>query len=128
MNRSVVGLGSNINPYFNIEQALNHLKEDHRLIKVSVLAVTEPVGFKDQPDFINGAVLVETEMEREEFRQYLKHIEGRLGRKRTRNKYGPRTIDLDIVIWNGDVVDKDYYTRVYLKKSVNEVADVEGEH
>lgn len=125
MNRTVVGIGSNIEPVSNIERALTLLDTDHRCIKKSALTLTEPIGFRDQPDFINGAVLVETSMEVGEFRQYLKGIENRLGRVRTENKNGPRTIDLDVVIWNGLIVDDDYYTRDFLQKAVDELSDGE---
>jgi len=44
-----------------------------------------------------------------------------MGRDRTVAKFGPRCIDLDIAVWNGEIVDKDYYTRDFLKKSVDEI-------
>jgi 2-amino-4-hydroxy-6-hydroxymethyldihydropteridine diphosphokinase len=44
-----------------------------------------------------------------------------MGRDRTIPKFGPRNIDLDIVVWNGTIVDEDYYTRDFLQKSVAEL-------
>jgi 7,8-dihydro-6-hydroxymethylpterin-pyrophosphokinase len=45
-----------------------------------------------------------------------------MGRDRTAPKFGPRNIDLDIVVWNGEIVDNDYYTRDFLQKSVDEIS------
>ncbi len=51
----------------------------------------------------------------------LREIESGLGRVRTGNKNGPRTIDLDILVWNGEVVDDDVYEREFLKTSIREL-------
>ena len=121
MNRVAVGIGSNIRPAENIQNAVELLGREHALLKMSHFSTTAPVGFTEQPDFVNGAVLLQTDLTNEQFRGYLKELERRLGRVKTGNKYGPRTIDLDIVVWNGTVVDKDYYTRDFLKRAVDEV-------
>lgn len=121
MNACVIGIGSNIHPKKNIRRAIGILEKEQTLLSVSAMVQTEPIGITDQPPFINGAVKVSTEMGQEEFKAYLKEIEGRLKRDRTQPRFGPRTIDLDIVIWNGKVVDRDYYTREFLKKAVDEV-------
>ena len=121
MNRCIIGVGSNINPQQNIQSMLKILSEEHVLGKHSDWVVTSPIGITDQDDFVNGAVLVTTLLDRDGFNQYLKKLEDRLGRDRTLPKFGPRTIDLDIVVWNGEIVDKDYYTRDFLKKSVNQL-------
>ena len=88
---------------------------------VSPFIKTKPVGIIKQSDFINGAVKIETRMERDELKIFLKGIEDRLGRDRSAPKFGPRTIDLDIVVWNGKIIDDDYYSREFLRKSVDEV-------
>jgi 2-amino-4-hydroxy-6-hydroxymethyldihydropteridine diphosphokinase len=120
-NTAIIGIGSNINAENNILQMLSMLKKEVNIRKVSSLLTTKPIGMKDQPDFINGAVKIETFLEREELKQVLTRIEQKLGRTREGPKFGPRTIDLDIVIWNGEVVDADYYSRDFLQKSVAEV-------
>jgi 2-amino-4-hydroxy-6-hydroxymethyldihydropteridine diphosphokinase len=78
------------------------------LVAESEWATAAPIGVVEQADFLNGAFLVETALDREAFRAYLKGVEDRLGRVREGNKYGPRTIDLDIVVWNREIVDKDF--------------------
>jgi 2-amino-4-hydroxy-6-hydroxymethyldihydropteridine diphosphokinase len=125
MNRVFLGIGSNIDPYRHIGLALDLLAKEHRLIRFSSLAVTSPIGFSAQPDFVNGAALVETDLEVNPFTRYLKNLERRLGRVRTENKNGPRTIDLDIVIWNGVVVDNSYQTRDFLRSAIEEIREPE---
>jgi 2-amino-4-hydroxy-6-hydroxymethyldihydropteridine diphosphokinase len=121
MNDCIIGIGSNINPKENIRKALCLLSKDHLLQKHSSWVNTKPIGITDQADFINGAVRVKTQHCREEFTIYLKKLEDRMGRDRSLPKYGPRVIDLDIVVWNNDIVDEDYHSRDFLKKSVDEL-------
>ena len=101
--------------------AVDCIGKDHRLVKTSALTVTAPIGYVDQPDFVNGAVLVETGLDADAFTSFLKKVEVCLGRVKTENKFGPRTIDLDVVVWNDAVVDNDFYTRDFLRSAVNEV-------
>ncbi len=118
---AVISLGSNINARRNFESALQLLAGYFKVGAVSSFVTTRPIGITDQPDFLNGAVLIRTEKSRDEVRVILKQIEDQLGRDRSEAKFGPRTIDLDIVVWNNEVVDNDYYDRDFLKKSVDEV-------
>ena len=59
----------------------------------------------DQPDFTNGAVKIKTEFNQSELNKRLKDIEDQIGRDRTNPKFGPHCIDLDIAVWNGEIVD-----------------------
>ena len=117
----VIGLGSNIDPEANLEQAVLELKSRFKVSKRSQWTRTKPIGIKDQPDFYNGALLMETELEQQSLKKELKQIEDILGRDRSLPKFGPRTIDLDILIWNKKVVDEDYYERDFLRKGVEEI-------
>ena len=96
----VIGLGSNIDPEANLEQAVLELKSRFKVSKQSQWTRTKPIGIQDQPDFYNGALLMETELEQQILKKELKRIEDILGRDRSLPKFGPRTIDLDILIWN----------------------------
>ena len=117
----VIGLGSNIDPEANLEQAVLELKSRFKVSKRSQWTRTKPIGIQDQPDFYNGALLMETELEQQSLKKELKRIEDILGRDRSLPKFGPRTIDLDILIWNKKVVDEDYYERDFLRKVVEEI-------
>ena len=117
----VIGLGSNIDPEANLEQAVQELESRFKVSKRSQWNRTKPIGIQDQPDFYNGALLMETELEQQSLKKELKRIEDLLGRDRSLPKFGPRTIDLDILIWNKRVVDEDYYERDFLRKGVEEI-------
>ena len=121
VNRAVIGLGSNINPEENIRKAKDAIAGEFDLIKSSSFVETEPVGFKEQDRFINGAVLIETEHDAGSLKLWLKALETGLGRVNTDNKYGPRTIDLDILVWNGEIVDAEVHEREFLRMSINEL-------
>ena len=121
MNRVIIGIGSNINPQKNIETAQKMIAEKQLLLAQSQFVETEPIGYLKQLNFFNGVIFIETRYEREELKKQLKELEVKLGRIRTENKYGPRTIDLDIVVWNGEIVDADVYERDYLRNAVLEV-------
>ena len=118
----IIGIGSNIEPEQNIAAALFFLRQEQEFVSVSSLIKTSPIGIPDQPDFLNGAAKIFTVMELTDFKSYLKGVEDRLKRDRTAPKFGPRTIDLDIVKWDGEIIDPDYYSRDFLKTVVDEIA------
>jgi 2-amino-4-hydroxy-6-hydroxymethyldihydropteridine diphosphokinase len=121
MNRVIIGLGSNILPEENIRRALRELAKSMQIIRETGLIRTAPIGITDQPEFLNGAIAAETMLEMDELSALLKNTEDLLGRDRSMPKFGPRTIDLDILSWNGIIIDKDYYTRPFLKALVDEL-------
>jgi 2-amino-4-hydroxy-6-hydroxymethyldihydropteridine diphosphokinase len=121
MNIAVIGIGSNINPFDNIKKAKKVISSEQKLLGESKFVKTKPVGFKNQPDFINGAFLIETDLELKELRAYLKNVEIKLGRKKSSNKFTSRTIDLDIIVWNNTVIDNDFYEREFVRNSVKEL-------
>jgi 2-amino-4-hydroxy-6-hydroxymethyldihydropteridine diphosphokinase len=122
-NIAVIGIGSNIDAESNIQKMLEILKKEKEveIQQVSTFLQTKPVGNLNQPDYINGAVKIATSLEKECLNQLLKSIEDQLGRDRKLPKFSARTMDLDMVVWNGEIIDMDYYTRDFLKKSVQEV-------
>jgi 2-amino-4-hydroxy-6-hydroxymethyldihydropteridine diphosphokinase len=122
-NTCIIGIGSNIEPEKNISAAMKIIRSEHEVILVSNLIITSPVGIKDQPDFLNGAAKIKTSLCEKEFVKYLKSIEDQLGRDRSLPKFGPRTIDLDIIIWNDKIVDQDYYERDFLRNLVAEILE-----
>ena len=121
MNECIIGIGSNIEAEENIRRMLEQLSDSVEIIQVSAFRKTKPIGIADQPDFTNGAVRIRTPMNLENLERHLKNIEDQLGRDRTQAKFGPRNIDLDILIWNNEVVDPDYYTRDFLRISAAEL-------
>lgn len=121
MNNCIIGIGSNIEAEKNIPEMLKLLGADVEIVQVSKMVQTKPIGISEQPDYTNGAVRIYTEMNLDELSVYLKQLEDRMGRDRTQKKFGPRNIDLDILIWNNAIVDPDYYTRNFLRNSAAEL-------
>lgn len=110
MTRSFVGLGANLDdPRGSIERALELLRAEPGVdvVAVSTLRETEPVGYEDQPRFLNGAAELRTTLTARELLGRLLAIERRLGRVRGSGpRFGPRTIDLDLLLHGDEVVDE----------------------
>ena len=121
MNKVIISVGSNIEPEKHVSAAKKILTLDQLLLDESRFNRTSPRGFLNQPAFLNGAFFIRTSLEFQELKKYLKSVENQLGRIRTSNKNGPRTIDLDIVLFNDDVVDLDYYKYDFVKVAVDEL-------
>ncbi|GGW54169.1 MULTISPECIES: 2-amino-4-hydroxy-6-hydroxymethyldihydropteridine diphosphokinase [Halomonadaceae] len=117
----VISLGSNIEPEHHFARALDILSSECELVAHSEAVRTAPVGFQQQPDFLNAALVVRTTLERRAFKAYLKDVEHRLGRVRGLIKSGPRTMDLDIVAWDGEIVDESYFQHDYVRGPVDAV-------
>jgi 2-amino-4-hydroxy-6-hydroxymethyldihydropteridine diphosphokinase len=109
MTLAYVGLGANLGDRAaTIAEAVGRLG---RLPATSVVAVsslreTDPVGVVDQPRFLNGAAVLETELTPRELLDGLLEVERRLGRVRTAERFGPRTIDLDLLLYGSRIVDE----------------------
>lgn len=121
MNDCIIGIGSNIEADKNIREMLQLLAADVEIVGVSQMVQTKPIGISEQADYTNGAVRVRTGMDKKTLSSYLKKLEDRMGRDRSQKKFGPRNIDLDILIWNNTIVDPDYYTRDFLRNSAAEL-------
>jgi len=121
MNQAVIAFGSNIDPADNIQKAKKHILDSAVILGESLIAQTKPIGIINQPDFFNGAWLIKTGLSKENLMLKLKTIENFLGRDRSAEKFGPRTIDLDIIVWNNAIVDPDIYTRDFLRTEVSEL-------
>ncbi len=117
----IVAVGSNIDAQANIQQAFELLKKIDSQASMATLLSTDPVGFTEQADFTNTAFSFDCALNPTELKAHLKIIEAQLGRIRTSNKNGPRTIDLDIVKIDNNIVDEDYHQYDFVKKSVDEL-------
>jgi len=98
-----VGLGSNLGDReATIRRAIAALPG---VLAVSELRETDPVGVTEQPAFLNGAAALDTQLSPREVLDTLLAIERQLGRER-RERWGPRTIDLDLLLYGGETVDE----------------------
>jgi 2-amino-4-hydroxy-6-hydroxymethyldihydropteridine diphosphokinase len=100
--RAFVGIGANLgNREETIARAVELLgrRPGVDVVAVSTLRETDPVGFTDQPRFLNGAAAVETDLEPRRLLAALLAVERELGRTRDGPRFGPRTIDLDLLVF-----------------------------
>jgi 2-amino-4-hydroxy-6-hydroxymethyldihydropteridine diphosphokinase len=96
-----VSIGSNIEPEKHLRQAVAALHQTGTVLAVSSVYQSPPFGFTDQPDFLDIVVALTTDMAPADFKQRLYAIERESGRDRASqaNKYGPLTLDMDILLW-----------------------------
>ncbi|PSW18544.1 2-amino-4-hydroxy-6-hydroxymethyldihydropteridine diphosphokinase [Photobacterium sanctipauli] len=106
MIRAYIAVGSNLSdPVTQAQSAIEALKQhpDLKVVGVSSLYSSTPMGPQDQPDYINAVVAVETELAPLALLDCTQSIEQEHGRVRKAERWGPRTLDLDIVLY-GDLV------------------------
>lgn len=104
--QAFIGLGSNLqNPVRQVSEALLRIKQlpHTQLKKVSSNYLSSPLGPADQPDFINCVAAISTQLTPEQLLDHLQSIENQQGRIRSL-KWGPRTLDLDILIYEDKVI------------------------
>ena len=121
MNQVIIGVGSNIEPDKNICLAREIIKENFYWLSETQPVKTKAIGDFKAPDYLNCCYFIETKLQRSELKKKLVNIENQLGRIRNTGIIQPRSIDLDIVIWNKKVVDEDFYSRDFLRKAVLEL-------
>ena len=102
--RAFLSLGSNVEPEHNLPRAALGLRPLGRILACSNVYRNPAVGPTPGPDFLNAAILLETELSPHILRTELRALEARLGRRRTADKYAARTIDLDLVLYGEHVI------------------------
>lgn len=131
MTRAFIGIGSNIEPAANVRAALRALAGESRLVGISTIYLTEALGAAAQPAYYNGIAEIETEVPPREMKfDVLRGIEQRLGRQRNADKYAPRTMDLDLIVYGDlvlheaglDIPDADILMRPFLAIPLCELA------
>ena len=109
MTRAFVGLGANLGDRERtLHDAVDALgsEEGIEIVAVSTLRETEPVGVGEQPLFLNGALELETTLTARELLDRLLEVEQRFGRVRVPGEHGPRTLDLDLLLYGDGVLDE----------------------
>ena len=112
LKKAYIGIGSNLGDRLdNIKKAIALLNR-HKNIKItqrSSIYETEPVGYKEQPDFLNSVVQLKTGLTPQRLLEVLKNIEKKLGRIKG-IKWGPRIIDLDMLLYENKIIKRDNLT------------------
>ena len=109
MTRAYIGLGANLGARERtLRAAVDALASEPgiEVVAVSALRETEPVGVGEQPPFLNGAAELETSLTARELLDRLLAVEQRYGRVRVPGEHGPRTLDLDLLLYSDEVIDE----------------------
>lgn len=109
MTCTYVGLGANLGDREEtLRAAVDALDAEDGLevVVVSTLRETEPVGVGDQPLYLNGAAALETTLTARELLDRLLAVEQRFGRVRVSGEHGPRTLDLDLLLYGDEAIDE----------------------
>lgn len=112
MNNVYIALGSNLNqPILQLTTALDYLQQQPaiQLIAVSPLYSSKPLGPQDQPDYVNAVAQIQTSIEPLALLDLLQAVEQQQGRVRLR-RWGERTLDLDILLFNQEIIDTERLT------------------
>ena len=103
MTVAYVGLGSNLG---DRESLIRQAAELIGATRLSTIIETEPWGYEQQPRFLNAVAEVETPLTPRAFLDQLLEVERRLGRERPGRQWGPRTIDLDLLLYGDEELDE----------------------
>jgi 2-amino-4-hydroxy-6-hydroxymethyldihydropteridine diphosphokinase len=109
VTRAYVGLGANLGDRERtLRAAVDALSSDAEIevVAVSTLRETEPVGVGEQPRFLNGVVMLETSLGARDLLDRLFEVEQRFGRVRVPGEHGPRTLDLDLLLYGHETIDE----------------------
>jgi 2-amino-4-hydroxy-6-hydroxymethyldihydropteridine diphosphokinase len=109
VTRAYVGLGANLGDRERtLHAAVDALgaEEGIEVVAVSTLRETNPVGVGDQPRFLNGVAALETTLGARELLDRLLAVEQRFGRVRVPGEHGPRTLDLDLLLYGDETIDE----------------------
>jgi 2-amino-4-hydroxy-6-hydroxymethyldihydropteridine diphosphokinase len=115
-----LGLGSNVNPRRNLREAIGRLGRVLSVVAVSGAWESAAVG-SDGPDYVNAAVLGRTPLAMERFTAELKAIEKAMGRTRGRRGQARLTIDIDVVVFDGAILEEDLWGQAYRAVPVGEL-------
>jgi 2-amino-4-hydroxy-6-hydroxymethyldihydropteridine diphosphokinase len=109
VTRAYVGLGANLGDRERtLREAVDTLAAEDRIevVAVSTLRETEPVGVGAQPLFLNGAAELETSLTARDLLDRLLAVEQRFGRVRIQDEHGPRTLDLDLLLYGDEAIEE----------------------
>lgn len=121
LHQAYLSLGSNIEPKTNLVKAVELLQNHGKLEKISSAWESESVG-AEGPNYLNACVLLSTHLPQIDLKENaLLPIESQLGRKRTADKFAPRTIDIDIVLFDSKSVDNKYWEQAFVVVPLAEI-------
>ncbi len=127
MAQVLLGLGSNIQPEYHLKQAVNTLTCVFSPISFAAVYHSKAVGMEGE-DFLNSCCLFYTALPLHHLRQQLKTIEDAHGRDRIQGSWQPRTLDLDVLMYDGVVIDDDIYRHAHVFVPASELVTIKLPH
>ncbi len=120
-----IGLGSNIEPAANMQQAIRTLSQagqpgETTLEAVSTVWKSPPLG-AEGPQFLNAAAELRTQLGADDLRSYLRSLEAAQGRLRTEDRNAPRTLDLDLLLYDGQEMDREIWDAAHIAAPLSEL-------
>lgn len=113
MTLAYIAIGSNLaSPLEQVNAAVQALGEipQSRIVAVSSFYRTPPLGPQDQPDYLNAAVVLDTALDAETLLDNTQRIELQQGRVRKAERWGPRTLDLDLMLFGNEIINTERLT------------------
>lgn len=121
-HRACLCLGSNIQPEINLRKAIQRLREHLEVTAHSTAWETRAVGLTAGPNYLNACVSLVTRMTQAELIEgVIRPIEASLGRLRTEDKNSPRVIDIDLVLYDGQLLRPEYWEEAFMLVPLSEL-------
>jgi 2-amino-4-hydroxy-6-hydroxymethyldihydropteridine diphosphokinase len=121
LHKAYLNLGSNIQPELNLVRAIHLLEKQGEVPKISNAWESESVGARG-PNYLNVCMLFVSHHTKVELKkQVIQPIETQLGRKRTKNKYIPRTIDIDIILFDDQQLSSENWGTAFVIVPLSEI-------
>jgi len=123
MAEVLIGMGSNIDPESNLLQAAAALRAEFGAVIFSSVFRSAAVGM-DGDDFLNACCLFNSTLEQVEVRRRMKELEDAQGRDRSSGSWKPRTIDLDVLMYHGKMIDDELYSYAHAYVPASELVEL----
>ncbi|MDQ6987542.1 MAG: 2-amino-4-hydroxy-6-hydroxymethyldihydropteridine diphosphokinase [Mariprofundaceae bacterium] len=124
MTEFLIGMGSNIEPKQHLKSAATALSAAFSEAEFSGVYRSAAIGMQDAADFLNACCLLQSDMQQDVLAGWLKQLEDAHGRDRSEGSWKPRTLDLDVLMAGGEVVDDELFRYAHAYVPARELVDL----
>ncbi len=125
MTTVLIGMGSNIEPEENLLRAAQALRSEFGNVRFSTVYRSKAVGM-DGEDFYNACCVFQSALSQQDVRRHMKALEDAQGRDRSRGSWKPRTLDLDVLMYDDEVIDDELYQYAHASVPASELVVIES--
>jgi 2-amino-4-hydroxy-6-hydroxymethyldihydropteridine diphosphokinase len=122
MNTAIVMIGTNTDEE-NLSKAKERISDFYEILDQSSILQTKPIGKKYKTDFYNQAIKILSDDTAKETANHFKHIENEMGRSANTSQRGEVPIDIDLIMWNGEIKRSDYEKYSFVRQCTDEIKD-----